>query len=284
METWKLENGFELPKLGLGTWVIGGKREVDTSRDDEAIQSIRSALEMGYTHIDTAELYGAGHCEKLVGIATRGLDRSKYCIATKVTDYHLRADDLIAAAKASLKRLGSSYIDLYYIHAPNPNIPLKETMQAMNDLVEDGLVRAIGVSNFTVNLFEEAQSHSKCKIVANQVEYSLLTREEGKHTVRMESEMLPFCQKNDVLLVAERPLERGVVLEKNDVMDEMADKYKKTYAQIALNWLISQKNVCTIPMSQNLAHLEENLGALGWTMDPHDIERLRTEYPVKKAW
>lgn len=281
METWKLKSGFELPKLGLGTWAIGGKRERDCSHDKESVGSIQTAVEMGYAHIDTAEVYGSGHCEELVGQAIRGFSRDNLIIASKVVDYHLRHDDVIAAAKGSLQKIDIEYIDLYYIHAPNPDVPLKETMRAMDALVDEGIVRKIGVSNFTVTLFEEAQSYTKNKIVANQVEYSLLTRESGKYSgnVNMESETLPYCQRNDVLLVAERPLERGIVLQQNAVMDAVAQKYVKSYAQIALNWLVSQKNVVTIPMSQSEAHLKENVGALGWRMESDDIERLRAEYP-----
>lgn len=280
MESWTLESGFSLPKLGLGTWAIGGKREPDYSHDTEAIAAVELAIRMGYTHIDTAESYGVGHCEELVGSAIKSHRRDDLCIATKVLDENLSYDDVIAAARGSIARLGVDFIDLYYIHAPNPDIPLKDTMRAFDTLVSEGLIKRIGVSNFTVPLFEEAQSYTQNKIVANQTEYSLVTREVGKYAEnsKMESEMLPYCQANDVLLVAERPLERGLVLEKKDCMDEMVEKYGKSYAQIAINWLVSQKNVVTIPKATGTAHMEENLGGVGWTMEADDIEMLRHEY------
>ncbi len=280
MPTKKLNSGFELPELGLGTWKIGGSREVDNSRDDISIQAIRDAIDLGYTHIDTAEGYGLGHCEELIGKAIKHYSREKLTIATKVTNTNLKYDDLISAAKNSLQRLNTDYIDIYYIHAPSPSIPLQETMRAMDRLVSDKLIINIAVSNFTADLLEEAQSYTSNKIVANQIEYSLLTREDGKYANNnsMESKTIPYCQKNDIFVVAERPLERGILLEQNYLMDELVKKYNKSYAQIAINWLLSQDNIITIPKSEDTKHLKENLGGTGWYLDIEDIERLRKEY------
>lgn len=276
----KISNGFSLPELGLGTWKFGGGYESDASRDQEWIESLRRAIRMGYTHLDTAEMYGVGHCEELVGQAIKEFDRASLIIATKVLD-HLKYDDVIKAAEGSLKRLSTNYIDLYYVHAPNPEIPIAETMRALDKLVADGLVKNIAVSNFSVEELEAAQRATKNKIVANQIEYSLLTRNVSKYeNANMESEIVPYCQQHDILIVAERPVERGAVLEKNALMDEMCKKYNKTYAQIAINWLISQKNVVAIPKAESEAHQKENLGAVGWYMSEEDVERLRTGVPV----
>lgn len=278
--TKKLKNGFELSELGLGTWKIGGGQEADKSCDTESIEAVKKAITMGYIHIDTAEIYGLNYCEVLIGQAIKNFPRKDLIIATKATNTHLRYNDLLKANQNSLQRLGIDYIDLYYIHAPNPEIPLKETMKAMDKLVNDKLVRNIAVSNFTVDLLKEAQEYSENKIVANQIEYSLLTRNKGKYAknIDMESKTLPYCQKNDIFVVAERPLERGILLEPNELMDKISKKYNKSYAQIAINWLTSQKNVVTIPKSDNIQHLEENLGGVGWKMDEEDIELLRKEY------
>lgn len=281
----RLKSGFSLPELGLGTWKIGGEREADAARDIEWIDAIQAAIHMGYTHIDTAEMYGAGHAEELIGDAIRNCARKELTIASKVFATNLAYKDVKKSAQASLSRLGLEYIDLYYIHAPNLDIPLKETMQAFDELIEEGLIKNIGVSNFTRELLEEAQSHTTNKIVANQIEYNLVTREQSHYgdCVKMESEILPYCQENDVLLVACRPLDRGITLEQNVVMDNMSEKYQKSYAQIAINWLLSQKNVVTISKSSDKNHLEENLGATGWYMDKADVELLRNEYPVSNS-
>lgn len=273
----KLATGFTLPELGLGTWKFGGGYEADHSKDEEWIASLRRAIEMGYRHLDTAEMYGVGHCEELIGQAIKGLSRADLTIATKVTDKHLAYDDVLRAAESSLKRLGIDQIDLYYIHFPNPNIPIKETMRAFDTLIADGRVKNIGVSNFNVQELKAAQDATSNKIVANQIEYSLLTRNVSKYgSGNMEKEMVPYCQANGIFIVSERPVERGAILQKNSLMDELCEKYSKTYAQIAINWLISQKNVIAIPKAETEEHQRENLGAVGWHLDPEDIERLRT--------
>jgi diketogulonate reductase-like aldo/keto reductase len=275
MEFKALYDGTKIPVLGLGTWLIGGGVEADHSKDAKEVEAIRAAVQMGYTHIDTAEMYGAGHTEELVGSAVKGVDRESLFITSKVMDAHLHYDDVIAAAKKSLARLRTSYLDLYLVHKPNPAIPIEETMRAMDYLVEQKLVRFIGVSNFSLELLKEAEGHAENKIAANQIEYSLLTRDTGKYgnNTGMESRTIPYCQKNGIIVVAERPVERGVLLQPNPVMDKLAEKYGKTRAQIAINWLISKKNVVTIPKSSSVEHLKENLGALGWRMDDED-ERL----------
>lgn len=276
MEYKTLYKDTQIPIIGLGTWTIGGKLEANYSKDKESIEAIKKAIDLGYTHIDTAESYGAGHCEELVGNAIKDFDRKKLFITTKVTNTNLHYDDVIAAAKQSLKRLKIKYIDLYLIHAPNLEILIEETMKAMDFLVEQKIVRFIGVSNFTVSALKEAQNHSKNKIVANQIEYSLITRNKGRYSnnKNMESQTIPYCQKNGIIIVAERPIERGILAQEHPVLDKLAKKYGKTHAQIAINWLIYKKNIITIPKSTNVEHLKENLGAIGWKLSEEDIKLL----------
>ena len=272
MEYKMLNNGFRIPALGLGTWLIGGGMEADYSRDEEGIKAIREAIRLGYVHIDTAESYGLGHTEELIGEAIRDFKRSDLFITTKVTDINQNYDNLIASAIASLERLQTDDIDLYLLHAPNPDISIEETMLAMDYLVEQKIVRFIGVSNFTVEALREAQKHTANKIVANQIEYSLLTRNKGRYgnNHSMESDTIPYCQENDIMIIAERPIERGLLLGSHPVMDRLAEKYDKTKAQIAINWLISKKNIITIPKSMNFEHLKENLDAIGWNLSDED--------------
>ena len=280
MNTWKLDNGFELPKVGLGTWKMGGGMETDTSEDELSLKAIKSALEMGYRHIDTAEVYGDGHAEELVGEIAKDFNREELIIASKVAKVNLRHDDVLNAAEKSLERLGMDYIDMYYIHAPNPEIPIEETMRALNKLVADGLIKHIAVSNFTVEMLEEAQKLADTKIVANQIEYSLSAQIEGNYGYNRDviSNIVPYCQENDVLIVAYRPVNRGELLQPNEVLDKMVEKYDKTRAQIAINWLVSQKNVVTIPMTQDEQHLKDNLDAGSWEMEPEDIAYLGEAY------
>lgn len=279
MEFKNLTEDVQIPALGLGTWGMGGKEEKDTTYDKENVLAIKTAIKLGITHIDTAEFYGNGHAEELVGEAIKEFNRKDLFITTKVKGENLSYEDVISAAKRSLKRLGTNYIDLYLIHWPNPDIPLKETMKAMDYLVKEKLVRFIGVSNFSVEEMKEAQKHSENKIVANQIEYNLLVRDKGLFSEDMESEILPYCQEKDILFIAWRPLALGQLAKPGlPLLDDLARKYNKTQAQIAINWLVSKKNVITIPKATGIEHLKENLGSIGWKLEQKDIVRLDNEF------
>ena len=273
---YKVIGGVKIPLLGLGTWLIGGDTSPDYSKDENAVKAIKKAIELGYSHLDTAEMYGNGHCEELIGEAIREIERSSLFITSKVRDTKLKYKDVITSANESLNRLQTNYIDLFLIHSPSNTIPIEETMAAFDHLMDKGMVTNIGVSNFQVHQLVEAQKHTRYKIVANQIEYSLLTRNIGKYSGNrdMESKTIPYCQENDIIIMAERPIERGLILKSHPLLDSLEKKYKKTKAQIAMNWLISKKNVVTIPKSTNLNHLKENLGSIGWQMDKSDIELL----------
>jgi len=273
--TKKLHNGFEIPLFGLGTWLMGGDKLRNPGNDDEGqIGAIRRAIEHGITHIDTAENYAEGHAEEIVGEAIYKLERKKLFIVTKVDKNHLKYDDLLNACKASLKRLKTDYLDLYLIHSPNDEVPLSQTMKAMDKLVAEGLAKNIGVSNFTTKRFMEAQDLTKNRLVINQVYYNLIVREPEK------SGLLNYCQGNNVILEAYRPFDKGVLIKDEiSLIHELSTKYNKTFPQIALNWLISQKNVVTISKITTLKHLEDNLGALDWNLSKEDIEKLRNHFP-----
>jgi aryl-alcohol dehydrogenase-like predicted oxidoreductase len=268
------KSGVQVSALGLGTWGIGGFYRPDRSKDDEAIKVIRLALESGMNLIDTAEMYGAGHAEELVGLAVSA-QRDKAFIATKVSPEHFDYDGVIAACRNSLARLHTDYIDLYQLHWPNPAIPLRETMKAMERLAEDGLIRHIGVSNFSVQELEEARSClSRWDVVSNQVEYSLLSR-------AIERELLPHCQKEGILVIAYSPLARGALLKGRalEVLRAIGAHYGKTPAQVALNWLLCKRGVVAIPKALDAHHLLENLGAVGWRLKPEHISQLERAFP-----
>ncbi len=275
-----LSNGFSLPDIGLGT---GGDQSKVSSNIEIWKQSIKDAIEIGYVHIDCAAMYSNGKAEEVLGDVIKQFDRSKLIISTKVSPQNLTYSDFISSVKESLKKLQIDYVDLLYIHAPNPDISLEETMRAMNDCIDEGLVKHPAVSNFNLSLLKRAQTLSKYPIVANQIEYNLATREishcEGCD--HQESEIVPYCQENNILVVAYRPVDRGSILKPNELLTTLSKKYNKTVAQIALNWLISQKNIVVIPRSDSREHLKENYNASGWCMTDDDIERLRTSYPLR---
>ena len=271
----KLKCGFELPVFGFGTWQMGGRETRDPNNDDKAdIFAIKSAIEIGLTHIDTAAWYAEGHTEKLVGEAIKGFDRSKLIITTKVAPMNLHYNDVINSAKESLKRLGTDYIDVYVIHNPNPYINIKETMEAFDYLVEKQYINYIGLSNFNISQFKEAQRYSSNKIVCNHLHYNL------KHRGPLLDGTIKYCQDNDVMIVAWRPVQKGVFTkEKIDILENLCRKYGKTVNQIAINWLICQENVVTISKTRNIDHLKENLGAIGWSLEKEDVKLLMDNFP-----
>ncbi|MFC2143221.1 aldo/keto reductase [Candidatus Aenigmatarchaeota archaeon] len=274
METKEIDE-FKIPVLGFGTWQMGGDTKRDTTNDEKDTLAIKTAIELGMIHIDTAELYGDGRAEELVGEAIKGFDRSKLFITTKVKGDNLKYNEVIEAAKNSMKRMGIDYIDLYLIHWPNNDIPLEETMKAMNDLVDNNIVKHIGVSNFSVDQMKEAQKYSKHKIVTNQIQYSLLIRNNGIWNIDMESKIIPYCQKNNIIVTVYRPLDKGDIIKTDSpLMDELSKKYNKSKAQIALNWIISKKNMIALFKASNTEHIKDNLGTLDWKLDQEDIEKL----------
>ncbi|HVQ43971.1 MAG TPA: aldo/keto reductase [Candidatus Saccharimonadia bacterium] len=275
--TKRLANGFELPVYGLGLWQMGGRWEADRSHDEREVTAIRAALERGVTHLDTAEVYGDGHAEELLARAVEGFDRSKLTVATKVSGVHQSYDGVKRALAASLERLRMDYVDLYLLHEfPAPGLRITDTMRAMDALVDEGLVRHIGVSNFSPARLAAAQAASAHKLACNQVHYNVQIREAERRGV------LAQCQSEDVMLVAYRPMEKGA-LAGAPALEALARKYNKTPTQIAINWLVSQDHVVTIAKTSRVDHLEENLGALDFAMEPDDVEWVRSEFPDQKG-
>ncbi|MFH1209843.1 MAG: aldo/keto reductase [archaeon] len=270
----KLSSGFELPVLGIGTYTFGGEHETDYSNDKEWISAIKTALDLGYTHIDTAEIYGSGHTEELVGKAIEGYEREKLFITTKVYKTNLRYDDVLKSAQESLRRMKINYIDLHLIHSFNPDIPLKETILAMNELVKKGLVRYIGVCNFSISQLKEAQKHSKVKIINNQMKYKIWS--ETKPDIKKPNiKTFEYCQKNNIMITAYKIFGRSKIkTDKIPLISEIAKKYNKNDAQVIINWIASKKNFVMIFMSMNKNHLKENIDALKFTIDKQDIQKL----------
>lgn len=265
-----------MPVYGLGTWQMGGRWESDFSQDEKEVYAIRYALEQGITHLDTAEGYGNGHAEELIARAIQGTQRAELTITSKVSGNNQDYDDLLRSCEASLKRLQTDYLDLYLLHRfPDPGIDIRNTIRALDRLIEQGMVKNIGVCNMTVNRFTEAQRYTANKLVCNQVHYSLDCRE------IVSKGVLKYCQETGIFITAWGPLSKGV-LEQAEILREMAGKYAKTPYQVALNWLITQPNVITIPKTSTPEHLTENLGALGWELSEEDWQRLADVFPGQR--
>jgi|AntRauTorckE6833_2_1112554.scaffolds.fasta_scaffold00358_16 diketogulonate reductase-like aldo/keto reductase len=274
METKTLKDGSHIPALGFGTWEMGGRMTKDDTEDDKYINAIQNAVATGFRHIDTAEMYGNGHTETLVGKAIEGTERSSLYLTSKVRKENLAYADVIKACENSLRRLGTDYLDLYLIHHPNPSIPVKATVKALDELVEKGYIRRYGLSNFNIQQTAEALQHARHPVVVNQIEYNLHTRNKGAFNINMEKEIIPYCLENDILVMAWRPLVKGSLQADNPVLKQLAEKYRRTPNQIAINWLLSKRGFATIVKATSKNHIEENYAAADFSLTPADMKVL----------
>ena len=255
----------EVNPIGIGTWAMGGSRLADGTvyadyeRDDEEAAAIRYSIERGQDHIDTAQVYGAGHTEEIVGRAIAGLERARLFLATKIWKTHAASPLAVRrGVEDSLRKLGTDYVDLIYTHAWWDAIPLEVYVRGLNDVVEAGLARSVGVSNFDLDQLRQAVALSPRPIVANQLHYNLL--DHGKVT----PEMLDYCREQGITIVAYRPVERHLLADRadNPVVLDVARRIGRPVSQVAINWLIGRPGVVTIPKAVSRRHIDENLGAL----------------------
>lgn len=249
--------GIEFPELALGTWKYRG-----------GVEPLRVGIAMGATFIDTAESYGT---EETVGEAIRGI-RDRVFVASKVSPRHFHYKDVLRAAECSLRQLKTDYLDLYQLHWPNYTVALAETMAAMEQLVDEGKIRFIGLSNFSVAEMKKAQAQlTRARIVSNQVKYSLVCRDPEKG-------LLEYCAKNGVSLLAFSPLATGPGVlaraDEGDVLGQVAEEAGKTRAQVALNWCVTRPEVIAIFKADRAEHVRENCEASGWRLSAEQIARL----------
>ncbi len=246
----------QIPALGLGTW---------QSTDDDCIEVVSQALQMGYEHIDTAQAY---HNEAQVGsgIKKSGVARDRFFLTTKIfpDDMRFEPDNLVKSVHESLDKLDVEYVDLLLLHWPDARVPLSETMPALTEMQHQGLTRNIGVSNFNINLLLEAQKYSDVPIAANQVEFHPFIRQQTLQT---------FLYNHHIPLTAYSPLARGDVFD-NDTIKAIADKHNINPAQVSLAWILSDKNRIAIPKTSTPSHLQSNLDALKVQLDKEDIEAI----------
>jgi aryl-alcohol dehydrogenase-like predicted oxidoreductase len=249
--------------IGMGTWGMGTRS--NSAERSEQVKSLRRGIELGINLIDTAERYASGRSEEIVGEAIKGV-RDKVFVATKVAPPNLRHDAVVRSCEESLRRLGTTYIDLYQVHWPDPSVPIKDTMSAMEKLVQEGAVRYIGVSNFSVNETNEAKTAlRRNEVVSNQVEYSLSNR-------YVEPEILPYCVREKITLMAYSPLAHGKIAK--SISRELLRKYRMTPAQAMLNWVTRNEQVVAIPKASKITHLEENASSVSIRFDREEYEQM----------
>ena len=245
--------GVAVPAIGFGTWELRG---------DVARRSVETALEAGYRHIDTAQIYDN---EADVGAAIResGMVRENLFLTTKIWRTRLVHDEALKSVDESLDRLGVDYVDLLLIHWPDPAVPLEETLSAMQKAREHGRTRDIGVSNFPPSLLRRALEIAP-EIICNQVEY---------HPALAQPALLDLVRDNKLFLTAYCPLGQGHVL-KNWRLRRIARKYSKTVAQIVLRWHLQQPQVVPIPRSSSADHIRENLDVFNFELSVDEMNRI----------
>jgi len=262
-------HNLTIPKIGFGTWSIGGGSTPDPKLDSVSMTALRSALEIGYTHFDTAEFYAGGHSEELVGRAIRETNtkREDVFITTKVSPEHLSYESVLKSCENSLRRLNMDYIDLYLIHWPGTGVKYEDTFRALNKLVRDGKVRYLGVSNFNLKLLKQAMELSETPLITNQVPYRLPDKK------YLTNGVLEHCQQNDILLTAYSPV-KFRSMRVNRTLEQIAESHSATPFQIALAWLVMQSRVITIPMSFNPQHIKENFDAADIKLSDKEMDQL----------
>jgi diketogulonate reductase-like aldo/keto reductase len=245
MQFAKLNSGADMPMLGIGTWTLKGSK---------CRESVRKALEVGYRHIDTAEAY---ENQKQIALAIKDgdVDRDEIFITSKVWKTNLRYGDVMTACDKTLQELQTNYLDLYLIHWPNEDIPMKETFEALTKLKSDGKVRDIGVSNFTIPHIQEAKSVSETPISVNQVVCNPYNNQD---------DLLNYCRDNNTVITAYSPFGRGDLFT-DERLRKIAGGYEKSLAQIILRWL-TQKGIVVIPRSSSEDHLKANLDIFDWKL------------------
>lgn len=271
------DSGKKVSEIGMGTYYdplwIAAARSIGWKRGAPAkTEAMKAGLDGGINLIDTAELYGS---EPLVAKAIEGRKREDLFIATKVWPNHLRRDALVHALEKSLKRLETTYVDLYQVHFPNSRVPIAETMAAMEEMKDKGKLLSIGVSNFSLQQMKDANAAlKKSQLASNQVQYSLSHRD-------IEADLLPYCESNKISILAYYPLGHGKLAGAGarGKMEAICNAYSKTSAQVSLNWLASGRNVFAIPRASRAEHVKENLGASGWELKPENKARLQTTFP-----
>ena len=260
-----------VPVVGQGTWQMASGRD-----RGEEIAALRAGIARGLTHIDTAELYGGA--EDLIAEAIRGIPRRDLFIVSKVLPGNASHAGTLRACEQSLRRLGIDYLDVYLLHWRG-SVPLAETMGALEDLVDQGKIRALGVSNFDVADLEEARALlQRHPIVCNQVLYHLNER-------HIDAELVPYCRKHDIAVVGYSPFGHGRFPSPSRgggrALAAVAARRGATPRQVALAFLAREAPLFTIPKASSVAHAEENGGALQLALDAHDIAEIDAAFPAR---
>jgi diketogulonate reductase-like aldo/keto reductase len=265
-------SGRDVPIVGQGTW----NTPLRGAARDEAIRALRAGIELGMTHIDTAEMYGDGGSEELIAEAIAGLPREQLFVVSKVLPSNASFEGTQRACERSLQRLKLAYLDCYLLHWRG-SIPLRETMRGLEKLVADGKIRSLGVSNFSADDLREAiPLLERERIACNQVLYHLRERTVEEHE-------LPFCRENDIALVAYTPFGRdGIDGAGATVLAEIGGRHGVSGHAVILAFLTREPNAFAIPKAAKVAHVRENAAAGDLRLTPDEIAAIDRAFPVRR--
>ena len=280
------KSGHDLHPIGIGTWGIASRvnsslpsgryRDVEAvrGREDEEIDAIRHSISLGQNHLDCAELYGAFYTDEVVGaaIAGAGAARSDLFIGDKLWRHSTAPGAVRATVEQMLTKLRTDYLDLLSIHAPWKDVEWQAALPQIDRLIDEGIVRHLGVSNFTITHMREAQAIAMHPIRANQVHFNCLHRDEADDAFRS------FCDEHSIAIVAYQPMKRGAVLGHPALVD-IATDHGATPAQVALAWLV-HLGALAIPKATQRSHIEENLAALDIELTTSDLDVIATLSPT----
>ena len=252
----------KIPILGFGTWQLQGK---------ECLKAVETALEVGYRHLDTADAY-ENHQEVAKAMKNSGVKREEIWLTTKLWRSDLQAKKTMKACDRVLQELQTDYLDLYLIHWPNKEVPIGETLEAMTKLQEEGKIRNIGVSNFTIHHLEDATIALKAMWQATGKEAKIITNQVEFHPTLNQESLKKFCNDNEIIVTAYSPIAQGYDL-KLPVVKELAKNYGRSESQVVLNWLM-QKEIVAIPRSSSRDHIEDNFKSLEWDLSAEDVNIL----------
>ena len=270
--TVKLRDGAIVPALGQGSANLAQERRPEAAEEE----ALRTGLSLGMTLIDTAEMYGGGRSEKLIGRVIAG-QRDRVFLVSKVWPNHVAGDGIARACEASLGRLGTDYLDLYLLHWPSREADLSSIVAAFESLRAAGKIRAWGVSNFKVTDMEDLfrVSHGD-RCATNQVLYNLASRD-------IERDLLPWCEQHGMPIMAYSPLGgAGAGLLRDPVLARIGAAHNCSPAAVALAWTIRSGNVIAIPESGSVEHVRENAVALSLTLTPDELNTLEAAHPLKR--
>lgn len=269
----------ELPKLALGTWLMGGTKEPDPNNDDaKDIAVIKTALDSGISLIDTAQNYAGGRCEELIGEAIVGLPRESFQLLTKQNRLKLSYDEVITGCHDSLKRLGVEYLDYFVCHAPNPDFELADFFKATNQLYKDGLIKNVGVSNFGIKSLQLAIKTSKPPIALNQVSFSI------NDSDILSSGVYNFCLEHGIAIQAYRPLvDVKKAQDSYRLLQEVANNTGLTPHQVLIAYLNSYEGVSFTIRSSTIEHWQQIKDALEVSLESSVLETLKQVHMTKQG-